>query len=547
MLISLVVSIAYLLKGGYKSDLYTDAFQFVIMFVGFIILFVAAFINYGDFNFLQNNLPQEHLNPTGGFSHLYLLVWFLIALWTFTDPGFHQRCYAAKNVKVAKWGIIISIFFWALFDFLTTTGGLYAKAILPNLDNPVQAFPALADNILGNGLKGLFFAALFATVLSTLNSFMFLSGITFGQDLFPKISKSKKISTNNLIRIGILIASLISFVLALFFQSVIEMWYLTGSLLIPGLIFNVLGSYFEKFRVSSRTASLELILGFISSLVWYILKETQSNILELFKNIKKNEIKCFLSNEADSLDCYIEIHAGAGGTESQDWAEMLQRMYVRWADKKNFKAEILTSSPGEEAGIKSALLRITGEKVFGLLKGEKGVHRLVRLSPFNSANLRHTSFALVEVIPDFQKTVNVEVNNDDLKIEAFKASGAGGQSVQKNSSAIRLTHKPSGIVVSVQNERSQSQNKNIALQILKSRLVDLENIKNKEKENELKGEFVSAEWGNQVRSYVLHPYTLVKDIRSGFELPDAQKVLDGDLDQLLFEFLKFINKSQNHN
>lgn len=276
LLISLVVSIAYLLKGGYKSDLYTDAFQFVIMFVGFIILFVAAFINYGDFNFLQNNLPQEHLNPTGGFSHLYLLVWFLIALWTFTDPGFHQRCYAAKNVKVAKWGIIISIFFWALFDFLTTTGGLYAKAILPNLDNPVQAFPALADNILGNGLKGLFFAALFATVLSTLNSFMFLSGITFGQDLFSKISKSKKISTNNLIRIGILIASLISFVLALFFQSVIEMWYLIGSLLIPGLIFNVLGSYFEKFRVSSRTASLELILGFISSLVWYILKETQS-------------------------------------------------------------------------------------------------------------------------------------------------------------------------------------------------------------------------------------------------------------------------------
>ena len=276
-------------------------------------------------------------------------------------------------------------------------------------------------------------------------------------------------------------------------------------------------------------------------------KDSMEEINNIKDQITKLETELQFSGEHDQYDVLITISGGAGGVDAQDWASMLLRMYVRWADKKNFKAEILTSSPGEEAGIKSALLRITGEKVFGLLKGEKGVHRLVRLSPFNSANLRHTSFALVEVIPDFQKTVNVEVNNDDLKIEAFKASGAGGQSVQKNSSAIRLTHKPSGIVVSVQNERSQSQNKNIALQILKSRLVDLENIKNKEKENELKGEFVSAEWGNQVRSYVLHPYTLVKDIRSGFELSDAQKVLDGDLDQLLFEFLKFINKSQNHN
>ena len=278
------------------------------------------------------------------------------------------------------------------------------------------------------------------------------------------------------------------------------------------------------------------------------IKKCQDDLNSMLNQCNRIYITSQMNGEADNhTTVFLEVQSGAGGDDANDWASMLLRMYVRWADKKNFKAEILTSSPGEEAGIKSALLRITGEKVFGLLKGEKGVHRLVRLSPFNSANLRHTSFALVEVIPDFQKTVNVEVNNDDLKIEAFKASGAGGQSVQKNSSAIRLTHKPSGIVVSVQNERSQSQNKNIALQILKSRLVDLENIKNKEKENELKGEFVSAEWGNQVRSYVLHPYTLVKDIRSGFELSDAQGVLDGDLDQLLFEFLKFINKSQNHN
>ena len=267
-----------------------------------------------------------------------------------------------------------------------------------------------------------------------------------------------------------------------------------------------------------------------------------SNIQEEIKNL---ETELQFSGEHDQFDVLMTISGGAGGVDAQDWASMLLRMYLRWADKKNFKAEILTSSPGEEAGIKSVLLRISGEKIFGLLKGEKGVHRLVRLSPFNSANLRHTSFALVEVIPDFQESIDVQINNDDLKIEAFKASGAGGQSVQKNSSAIRLTHKPSGIVVSVQNERSQSQNKNIALQILKSRLVDLENIKNKEKEDELKGEFVSAEWGNQVRSYVLHPYTLVKDIRSGFEMSDVQKVLDGEIDQLLFEFLKFSKKSQN--
>ena len=274
-------------------------------------------------------------------------------------------------------------------------------------------------------------------------------------------------------------------------------------------------------------------------------KDSIDEISNIQKEIKNLETELQFSGEHDQFDVLMTISGGAGGVDAQDWASMLLRMYLRWADKKKFKAEILTSSPGEEAGIKSVLLRISGEKIFGLLKGEKGVHRLVRLSPFNSANLRHTSFALVEVIPDFQESIDVQINNDDLKIEAFKASGAGGQSVQKNSSAIRLTHKPSGIVVSVQNERSQSQNKNIALQILKSRLVDLENIKNKEKENELKGEFVSAEWGNQVRSYVLHPYTLVKDIRSGFEMSDVQKVLDGEIDQLLFEFLKFSKKSQN--
>ena len=301
-------------------------------------------------------------------------------------------------------------------------------------------------------------------------------------------------------------------------------------------------------KINSLNSSIESYYQLLQDSSVEDLKILEKDSFVEIKNIKDEIIKIEkdlqFSGEHDEHDVLMTISGGAGGVDAQDWASMLLRMYTRWTDKKNFKAEILTSSPGDEAGIKSALLRISGEKAFGLLKGEKGVHRLVRLSPFNSANLRHTSFALVEVIPDFQESVDVEINNDDLKIEAFKASGAGGQSVQKNSSAIRLTHKPSGIVVSVQNERSQSQNKNIALQILKSRLVDLENIKNKEKENELKGEFVSAEWGNQVRSYVLHPYTLVKDIRSGFEISDVQKVLDGEIDQLIFEFLKFTKKSQ---
>lgn len=273
-------------------------------------------------------------------------------------------------------------------------------------------------------------------------------------------------------------------------------------------------------------------------------KDSKEDLESIEKIIEDLKTELQFSGEYDNFDALITISGGAGGVDAQDWASMILRMYLRWADNRKFNADLLTTSPGEEAGIKSALIRIKGEKVFGLLKGEKGVHRLVRLSPFNSANLRHTSFALVEVIPDFQESVDVEINNDDLKVEAFKASGAGGQSVQKNSSAIRLTHRPSGIVVSVQNERSQSQNKNIAMQILKSKLVDLEIQKNKEKEDELKGEFVSAEWGNQVRSYVLHPYTLVKDVRTGYEIADVNSVLDGDLDQILLEFVKFSRKSQ---
>ncbi|MBO83708.1 MAG: peptide chain release factor 2 [Actinobacteria bacterium] len=296
---------------------------------------------------------------------------------------------------------------------------------------------------------------------------------------------------------------------------------------------DAVNSYIEIFEESSRD-DLELLES-----------DLQHEVGNTKLKIENLEAELQFSGEYDDLDALITISGGAGGADAQDWASMILRMYLRWTDKKKFKSELLSMSPGDEAGIKSALLKISGENAYGLLKGEKGVHRLVRLSPFNSANLRHTSFALVEIIPDFQDSVNVEINNDDLKIEAFKASGAGGQSVQKNSSAIRITHNPSGLVVSVQNERSQSQNKNIALQILKSRLMEIEVQKNKDKKDELKGEFVSAEWGNQVRSYVLHPYTLVKDNRTGFEVTDVSDVLDGNIDSILLDYLRFSKRSKS--
>lgn len=317
------------------------------------------------------------------------------------------------------------------------------------------------------------------------------------------------------------------------------------------------GSLLMKVLASKKSTveNIKILKDSINSYLELINESTNEDInqlesdsakdLDILKSkIKKVEQDLQFSGEYDEHDALMTISGGAGGVDAQDWASMLLRMYLRWADKNKFKIEILTSSPGEEAGLKSALIRVSGNRSFGFLRGEKGVHRMVRLSPFNSANLRHTSFALVEIIPDFKDSVDVQINTDDLKIDAFKASGAGGQSVQKNSSAIRITHKPSGIVVAVQNERSQSQNKNIALEILKSRLVDLEIQKNKDKKSELKGEFVSAEWGNQVRSYVLHPYTMVKDVRTGYEVTDVNSVLDGNINEMLLEYLRYSKKSQ---
>ncbi|MBN1679982.1 MAG: peptide chain release factor 2 [Anaerolineae bacterium] len=244
-----------------------------------------------------------------------------------------------------------------------------------------------------------------------------------------------------------------------------------------------------------------------------------------------------LSGKFDAEDVYLAIHAGAGGTDAQDWAQMLLRMYLRWAERRGFKTEIVDQMAGDEAGIKSATVAIQGDYVYGFAKSERGVHRLVRLSPFDSASRRHTSFALVEVWPDVQVDIDLVIDEKDLQIDTFRSSGAGGQNVQKNETAIRITHLPTGLVVSCQNERSQTQNKDRAMQVLKIRLLDLEHQKQEEEFAELKGEHVSAGWGNAIRSYVLHPYKIVKDTRTAHESGNPQAVLDGDLDGFMEAYL----------
>ena len=266
-------------------------------------------------------------------------------------------------------------------------------------------------------------------------------------------------------------------------------------------------------------------------------KEILQNIKDLRISVKKNEIKCFLSNEADSLDCYIEIHAGAGGTESQDWAEMLRRMYLKWADQKSFKSDLISEHKGDEVGIKSSTIKIEGDYVFGWLKKESGIHRLVRISPFDSGARRHTSFASIWVDPVVNENVNIEIIEKDLRIDTYRSSGAGGQHVNTTDSAVRITHLPSKIVVQCQNERSQHKNKETCMNMLKARLYDHE-IKKKEQET-LSTESSKSEigWGHQIRSYVLQPYRLIKDNRTNFESTNPDKVLDGDLDDFLEQSL----------
>jgi peptide chain release factor 2 len=250
------------------------------------------------------------------------------------------------------------------------------------------------------------------------------------------------------------------------------------------------------------------------------------------------EFKLMLSGRFDRRNAIIAIHAGAGGVESQDWVGMLMRMYLRWAESRGYKSDVMDISHGEEGGVKSAVVGISGDYAYGYLKAERGVHRLVRLSPFDADHARHTSFALLEALPEVEEGVDVTIDPSDLKIDVFRAGGAGGQSVQKNSTAVRITHIPTGIQVSCQNERSQYQNKTIAMKILLARLTEREMQLRSEEVAKIRGDHISAEWGNQIRSYVLHPYQMVKDHRTSFETSGAEAVLDGEIDGFISAYLK---------
>ena len=261
-----------------------------------------------------------------------------------------------------------------------------------------------------------------------------------------------------------------------------------------------------------------------------IINEVLLKIKELKVQVKKNEIKCFLSNDNDGLDCFLEIHAGAGGTESQDWAEMLRRMYVKWSSNKGYKYQLISEHKGEEAGIKSSTIKVKGDYVFGYLKHESGIHRLVRISPFDSGARRHTSFASVWVYPVLDENIKVDILEKELRIDTYRSSGAGGQHVNTTDSAVRITHLPSNIVVQCQNERSQHKNKETCMTMLKARLYEHELKKEKQEQNIEKSKS-DIGWGHQIRSYVLHPYRLVKDNRTSEESSDPDKVLDGNIDK----------------
>jgi len=266
--------------------------------------------------------------------------------------------------------------------------------------------------------------------------------------------------------------------------------------------------------------------------------EIQADVEQVKVDLHQSEFKLLFQGEYDGSAALLAIHAGAGGTDSQEWTERLLRMYLRWADNRGFKTHVLDSSPGEEAGFKSATVEIAGSYAYGYLKAERGVHRLVRLSPFDAAHRRHTSFALVEVLPVTDDSTEVDIDLKDLRIDTFRSSGAGGQHVNKTSSAVRIVHLPTGIVASCQNERSQAQNRAMAMKVLRARLLERELLEREEQRARLKGEHVSAGWGNQIRSYVLHPYTMVKDHRTGYERRNVDAVLDGDLDDFIEVYLR---------
>ena len=268
-----------------------------------------------------------------------------------------------------------------------------------------------------------------------------------------------------------------------------------------------------------------------------LLDSFNSELSEIQTKLHQLEFKLVLSGKYDQRNAIIALHAGAGGVESQDWVRMLLRMYVRWAERRGFGCDVLDVSSGEEAGVKSAIVQISGDYAYGYMKAERGVHRLVRMSPFDADHARHTSFALIEALPKAEEGTDVTINQEDIKIDVFRAGGAGGQSVQKNSTAVRITHLPTGLKASCQNERSQHQNKEIAMRILMARLVERELNLRAQETAKLKGQHISPEWGNQIRSYVLHPYQMVKDHRTDFETSDADSVLDGDIDGFMGAYL----------
>jgi peptide chain release factor 2 len=267
-------------------------------------------------------------------------------------------------------------------------------------------------------------------------------------------------------------------------------------------------------------------------------EELESETAAIEAELSRREFNAMLSGKYDRGNALLAIHAGAGGTDSQDWAQMLQRMYLRWAENHQFETEILDMTEGEEAGIKSVTIAVNGPYAYGYLRPEKGVHRLVRLSPFDASHRRHTSFALVEVLPQVEDNDEVEINPNDLRIDTYRSAGAGGQNVQKNDTAVRITHLPTGLVVTCQNERSQTQNRENAMRVLRARLLELKHAKQAEELAELRGEFTKAEWGSQIRSYVLHPYQMVKDHRTDYEMGNTQAVLNGELDGFIEAYLR---------
>ena len=267
-------------------------------------------------------------------------------------------------------------------------------------------------------------------------------------------------------------------------------------------------------------------------------EEAAGSCKEISDALEALKLRTLLDGKYDQNNAIVSVHAGAGGTDAQDWAEMLFRMYTRWCEKKGYKSKLIDMQEDTEGGIKSATLLVEGENAYGYLKNEKGVHRLVRISPFDSSGRRHTSFASLDVIPEIDEDLDVEIDPDDLRIDTFRSSGAGGQHVNKTDSAIRITHLPTNIVVTCQNERSQHQNKDTAMKLLKSKLLELKEQEHKESLDELKGDYSQITWGSQIRSYVFHPYTMVKDHRTGAEVGNVNAVMDGDLDYFINEKLK---------